>query len=202
MVDMEPIVQDEKEKKEVYDILVGFGAKVVPAVEEYINRNDETIVPIAWPLKILDRVAEPSEAVGVIVRTLKRRSGEYIRDPEFKVMLISQLANYEDPRVVPTLVAFLKDYRTEVQEEAVRSLILKGNDLLARTAILDLLADQDMPIRLRVSIAESLSRHGWIMKKESKKIEKVLPEGMYLDDSGRVHGRWVHASPVENDKVE
>lgn len=198
MINADPSIKDEEEKEELFRILVDFGEEVIPPVEEYINRRDAAVVPITWPLKVLDAVAEPEQAVEVITRALDRMGTDYTREPERKVLLISQLAEYRDSRVVSALVPFLRDHRDEVQLEALDALT-RNADEAAREPMLELLVDPEVPLRLRASIAESIQRLGWTVKGYRKKVEEALPEGMQVDRSGRIKGRWIHA-PAEDDE--
>ncbi len=189
MINAEPSIKDEEEKENVFRILTGFGSDVIPAVEEYINRKDAANVPITWPLKVLDAVAEPEQAVTVVIRALERLGTRYMREPERKVLLISQLAEYDDARVVPALKPFLRDHRDEVQLEALSAIARKPDDT-ARDAMLDLLVEEDTSVRLRASVAEVLKNLGWTVKGYRKKVEEVLPEGLHIDRAGRIKGRW------------
>ena len=200
MVNCEPSIRDEDEKQQVFDILVGFGDDVLPAVEDYINRKDAASVPITWPLKVLAAVAGPQDAVGLIVRALENLGTEYMREPERKVLLVSQLAEYDDQRVVPTLIPFLRDHRDEVQLESLSVLERKG-DPAAREPMLELLVDEDTPRRLRACIADTLKKLGWQVKGYRKKVEEALPEGLHVDRSGHIKGRWINA-PAEDDDEE
>jgi hypothetical protein len=199
MINAEPSIKDEEEKQEVFNILVGFGSEVVPAIETYLNRKDAATVPITWPLKVLDAITEPAEVVGVIIRALERMGTSYTREPERKVLLVSQLAEYDDPRVVKELLPFLRDHSDEVQLEALNTLTRKGDEN-AREAMLELLVDPESPLRLRASIADSLQKLGLTVKGYRKKVEEALPEGMHVDRSGRIKGRWIHAPSEDSDE--
>jgi hypothetical protein len=188
MVNIDQSIRDEEEKEQVFKILVGMGGDVVSAIEEYIHRKDSTRVPITWPLKVLDAVAKPEEVVSVIVRALEKLGVSYTTDPERKVLLISQLAEYDDPRGTQALVPFLRDHRDEVQLEAVSALTKKADDA-SRDVVLQILIDTDTPPRLRAAIVESIQRLGWDVKGYRKKVEAVLPDGMFVDRSGRIKGR-------------
>ena len=199
MVNCEPSIRDEDEKQQVFEILMGFGEDVLPAIEDYINRKDAASVPITWPLKVLAAVAGPDDAVGVIVRALEQMGTEYMREPERKVLLVSQLAEYDDERVVPALIPFLRDHRDEVQLEALSALERKG-DQAAREAMLELLVDDDTPLRLRACIADTLKKLRWQVKGYRKKVEEVLPEGLHVDRSGHIKGRWISAPAGDDDE--
>jgi hypothetical protein len=196
MVNVDQSIRDEEEKENVFRILVGFGAEVVPAIEDYLNRKDAAIVPVTWPLKVLDAVTEPKEAVGVVVRALEQMGTTYAREPERKVLLVSQLAEYDDPRVVPALIPCLRDHRDEVQLE-VLSALAKNADEAARESVLELLVDEETPLRLRVSITDILQKLGWPVKGYRRRVEEALPDGMHVDRSGRIKGRWIQASSEE-----
>ena len=199
MVNSEPSIKDEEEKQEIFNILVGFGADVVPAIEGYLNRKDAATVPITWPLKVLDAIAGPEEAAGVIICALERMGTSYTREPERKVLLVSQLAEYDDPRVIPALLPFLRDHRDEVQLEALDALTCKGDEN-AREAMLELLVDPETPLRLRASIAGSMQQLGLNVKGYRKKVEEALPEGLHVDRSGKIKGRWVNAPSEGTDE--
>ena len=199
MVNCEPSIREEEEKQQVFDILVGFGEDVLPSIEGYINRKDAASVPITWPLKVLAAVTGPQDAVGVIVRALEQMGAEYVREPERKVLLVSQLAEYDDERVVKTLIPFLRDHRDEVQLEALSVLERRG-DQAAREPMLELLVDEDTPLRLRACIADSLKKLGWTVKGYRKKVEEALPDGLHVDRSGQLKGRWISAPAEEDDE--
>ncbi|RME20538.1 MAG: HEAT repeat domain-containing protein [Deltaproteobacteria bacterium] len=192
MVNVEPSIRDEEEKQQVYEILVGCGADVIPAIEKYINRRDSATVPITWPLKVLDAVATTDQAVKVIVAALRKMGTEYVREPERKVLLVAQLAEYDHPDVVPNLIPFLQDHRDEVRLEALSALVNKADEQ-AREPMLQLLVDEDTPVRLRAAVAEALMKLGWTVKGYRKKVEAVLPEGLSVDRGGHIRGRWKFA---------
>ncbi|MBW1811143.1 MAG: HEAT repeat domain-containing protein [Deltaproteobacteria bacterium] len=200
MVNVEPSIKDEDEKEYVYEILVEFGQDVIPAIEAYLNRKDAAHIPITWPLKVLAAVAETKEAVRVIVDSLEKIGTSYTREPERKVLLVSQLVEYDDPRVVPTLIPFLRDHRDEVQLEALAALEKKADES-AREEMLKLLTEEDTPARIRSAIAETMKKLGLSVKGFRKKVEDILPDGLHVDRSGRIKGRWVHAM-VESDDEE
>ena len=191
MVIIDKTIKDEEEKEHLAKILVSMGHDIVPAIEAYIHRKDASNVPITWPLKILEQVCESSEAVDVLVRALETMGIRYTREPERKVLLVSHLAEFDDERVVPTLLPFLRDHRDEVQIEALDALV-RRSDERAREPMLELLIDEETPMRLRAAVAESLQQLGWTVKGYRKKVEEVLPDGLGVDRVGRVKGRWTH----------
>ncbi len=199
MVNVEPSIRDEDEKDDVFQILTEFGPEVVPAIEEYINRKDAASVPVTWPLKVLDVVCDPPEAVAVIIRALQRMGTNYTREPERKVALVTQLAEYDDERVVPALIPFLRDHRDEVRLEALAVLTRLGHDA-AREPMLEMMLEDDTPARIRAQLAGSLQKLGWTVKGFRKKVEEVLPEGLSVDRSGRIKGRWSLAPLKEDDE--
>ncbi len=199
MVNVEPAQTDENEKEEVFKTLVSFGEVVVPAIEEYLNRKDAASVPLSWPLKILDAICKPENSVSVIVRALDSMGTQYTRQPEKKVLLVSQLAEYNDPRVVPALIPYLNDHRDEVQLEALQALVQQKNEA-AREPMLELMIAEESPVRLRAAVAGSMAKLGWLVKGYRKAVEKILPEGLRIDRSGHIKGRWIHASAEDADE--
>lgn len=192
MVNVEPSIKDEDEKERVFSILVELGSGVVEPIEEYLNRKDAANVPITWPLKVLQAVCETDQAVAVIIRALEKMGTEYTREPERKVSLVTQLAVYDDERVVPSLIPFLHDHRDEVRLEALE-VLTRRKDEAARDGMIDLLLAEDTPVRIRAQVAESLQKLAWTVKGFRRKVEEVLPEGLSVDRSSRIKGRWVLA---------
>jgi hypothetical protein len=197
MVNIDHSIRDEEEKEQVYQILISFGPEAVPVIEEYINRKDASRVPVTWPLKVLNAVSQPEEVVTVILRSLQRMGTEYSTDPERKTSLVSQLAELPDPRVVPALMPFLHDHRDEVQLEALSGLVRKADEA-AREPLLELLIDENTPLRLKAAVAESIKKLGWDVRGYRKKVEEVLPEGLFVDRSGKIKGQW--AAGMDQDK--
>ncbi len=200
MVNVEPSIKDEDEKEQVFEILTSLGDEVVPAIEDYLNRKDAANVPVTWPLKILDAVCEPAAAVAVIAGALERMGTTYTREPERKQALVRQLAVYDDPRVVPTMITFLSDHRDEVQLEALAALERMADEA-AREPMLELLIDEDTPVRVRAQLAASLQRLGWNVKGYRKKVEESLPDGLSVGRGGRIKGHWAFAPPEEDEEV-
>jgi hypothetical protein len=196
MVNVEPSIRDESEKGQVFSILVDRGTESVEAVELYLNRKDAANVPVTWALKVLDAICEPEEAAGVIIRALEQLGTSYTREPERKVALVTQLAEYDDERVVPALIPFLRDHRDEVQLEAIRALTRRADET-GREPMLELMIDEDTPVRIRAQLAAALQQLGWAVKGYRKKVEESLPEGLSVDRSGRIKGRWTLA-PAED----
>jgi hypothetical protein len=199
MVNVEPSIRDEEEKEEVYHILVGFGQAAIAAIERYLNRKDSATVPVMWPLKVLAAVATPEQAVGVIKRALEAMGTSYVREPERKVLLVGQLAEYDTAEVVPTLLPFLRDHRDEVQLEAISALSRKADER-AREPLLELLVDPNAPVRVRAAVADALQKLGWPVKGYRKRVEEVLPEGFSVDRSGHIKGRWIYAPTEQGDE--
>jgi hypothetical protein len=191
MVNVEPSIQDEDEKQEIFEILQGFGTDVVPAIAWYLKRGDSANVPIAWPLKLLASICNETEASRVIIETLEQVGTSYTRQPERKQLLIAQLAEYKGKHIVCTLIPFLHDHSDEVRLETLDALTRLADES-AREAMLDLLVDKSNPIRLRAAVAGSLMKLGWNVKGYRKKVEQILPEGLSVDRAGRIKGLWVH----------
>jgi len=198
MVNVEPSIRDEEEKQRVFEILVDKGAEVVPAIRDYLHRKDAANVPVTWTLKVLGAVCPPEEAVAVIIGALEHMGTSYTREPERKQVLVTQLAEYDDERVVPALLPFLHDHRDEVQLEALAALT-RRDDERAREPMLELMLDEETPVRIRAQIAEALQKLGWTVKGYRKKVEQVLPEGLSIDRGGRIKGRWLLAPPVDDE---
>jgi hypothetical protein len=192
MVNAEPSIRDEEEKEDLFHTLVELGPEVIPAIADYLKRKDAATVPISWPLKVLRAVAGPAEAAGVIIGALEEMGVAYTREPERKVELVAQLAELEDPRVVAAVVPFLHDHRDEVRLQALDVLTRKADEA-AREPMLELLTDEESPLRLRASVADALQRLGWSVKGFRKRVEDNLPEGLGVDRSGKIKGRWVNA---------
>jgi DNA-binding protein YbaB len=199
MVNIDHTIRDEEEKERLFRILVEAGNEVIPAIDEYLNRRDATRVPVTWPLKVLVAVAEPAEVVTVISKALQAMGTGYTTDPERKVSLLAQLAEQDDPRVVPVLLPFLRDHRDEVQLEALSALTRRADEA-AREPMLVLLVDPETPLRLKGALAGALRTLGWEVKGYRKKVEENLPEGLFVDRSGRIKGHGAKGGQDTSDE--
>jgi hypothetical protein len=200
MVNIDHTIRDEEEKEQVFKTLSGLDpGVVVPAIEDFLNRRDAPRVPVTWPLKLLATVASPAEAVAAIRRALERMGTSYTQDPERKVLLVSSLADYSEPGVTDALVPFLRDHRDEVQLEALSALTRRKEEG-CRETLLTMLVEPETPPRLRSAIAEALQTLGWDVKGFRKKVEEVLPAGMFVDRSGHIKGRTPGAGGGESDE--
>ncbi len=55
-------------------------------------------------------------------------------------------------------------------------------------SVLELLVNEETPLRLRASNAGTLKNLGWSVRGYRKRVEEILPDGMHVDRSGRIRG--------------
>lgn len=155
-------VEDEQEKAWVVDALGGKGAAALPAVRRYIKSAEA----LAFPLKVLDRIAEPAVVLEVVDSVLAGEQPGYVRHPERRIDLLRWLADWKgtsSAEIARRLTPYLSDFDENVRFAAIEGLAQHevaevGAALLAallrpeeesgriRRRLLEVLADKRLPV--------------------------------------------------------
>ncbi|MEY4576205.1 MAG: hypothetical protein RL701_908 [Pseudomonadota bacterium] len=177
---VEPSITDQEEKDAAFAGVVDAGAVGVEPVLAFLKRADS----ISWPLKMLDKIAEPDVVVGHLIDLLSGMDTEYARDPESKIQILSTLSERADARVADLVVRFVTDANESARFAAVGAVV--GQEAVeAHKAVLVSALCVDDSVRVRNRIFEALAAKNLSVQPEQA---RVLPKltANYTLDSGFV----------------
>ncbi len=166
-------ISDEAEKEYVFDVLSRLPPeRALAPLRRYLKRAES----IAWPLRILDRVAELDQRIDVLRELCEQNPPDYTRDPSKKVQLVHHCGDEKDPRVALLLAPYMADIDEGVRFAAAESLIRLGHQT-AKAALLEaLVRPEEESLRLKRRIMEGLAQLKWDLGERVDAAAAVLPD--------------------------
>jgi len=173
---VEPSITDQEEKDAAFTGIVESGEAAIEPVVAFLQRVDS----ISWPVKMLDKLAEPQVVVGHLIELLAKMDTEYARDPESKIQILTTLAERKDERAAEAVVRFLNDMNESARFAAVGALI--GQDAVAvhKAALVSALCQEDS-VRVRNRILDALASGGHSVEPDQERVKPRLTQGYTLD---------------------
>jgi len=188
-------IQDDEEKEQTRALLVEAGPAAVAPVKEFLSLQESGI---AWGLRVLAALTPPEELLGTVLSLLQRLGGEYTRDPEKKLVLLSWLQEHPDllalapssgPGVVEAILPLLEDFVDDVRIGAARLLPRIPPSEASRAGLIALLLRDRDNARVRGDVLQALADLGADVKGHRPEVEGLLVEPFFLDREGRVKRR-------------
>lgn len=149
-------IDDEQEKQWVYETLVSKGEAALPALRTYMK----TATSIAFPLRVLERVASGPDGLEIIDELLAVEEPGYTRDPTKRIQLIEWLGDWteiDDAEVVKRVTPYLGDFDENVKFSTVEALSGRTTDDCAEALVTALTNPEEESKRLKVRIAEVMA---------------------------------------------
>lgn len=170
-------INDREDKNLIFDAIVNAGESAVEPVKEFLRKT----TAVNWPIKMLQKLLDEKDFVGVLVEVLAEEGTAYQKNPERKIQSIIALEGVADERVAPAVSRFLDDASEDARFHAARTLLaLKSAD--AAPALAALLAREDS-MRVRTTVVDGLVEGAWPVPEEHR--EKIsgllgrLPNGPF-----------------------
>ncbi|MFH0902598.1 MAG: hypothetical protein V2A73_18365 [Pseudomonadota bacterium] len=167
-------IEDEQEKEWVFATLVAFGEQAIEPVRRYAMGSET----LSFPLRVLERVTSGERLLAIIDELLAREELGYTRDPSKKIQLLNWLAEWKGAparEIARRVVPYLGDFDETVRFVAVDTLASQKHEETSRAPLLDaLLRPEEESRRIKVSIAEVLSRLGWSVSDRKDQLSKLL----------------------------
>ncbi len=176
---VDPSISDQEEKEAAFEGVVNAGALAIEPVRAFMLRAES----LSWPIRILDKLLEPTEVITEIIGLLGKMDTEYARDPQRKQQLLAELEERRDPRIVEAVKRFLEDVNETARYHAVCAIYAQAEAETARAEIVKALAAEES-VRVRSRILEGLAERSWDVGAARDKIAAVLPTGFTLDKDG------------------
>ncbi|GEJ58063.1 HEAT repeat domain-containing protein [Anaeromyxobacter diazotrophicus] len=191
----DPGITDDEEKENVRLILVEAGEKAVAPVKAFLETQESGV---SWGLRVLTSLTSPAEVAETALQLLRRLGGEYTRDPEKKLVLLSWLAEQHGDltehagpaaSLEEAVLPLLEDFADDVRISAARLLARQPLTERTREALLALLERDRDNARVRGEVLQALAELGADVKGHRPAVEALLVEPWYLDREGHVKRR-------------
>lgn len=168
-------VEDEQEKAWVVEIMTAKGERALPALRRYMASTHI----IAYPLRILENVADRDQALEIIDELLAKEEPGYTRDPTKRTQIIDWLAEWKacsDEEVSERVAPYLADFDESVRFCATEAISMRPAPVAAEYLVKALINPDEESKRLRVRIAEVLADSDLPLCGEKKAVAPMLDE--------------------------
>lgn len=175
----DPTITDQEEKDFAFRVILEAGVDAVPALRAFMRRSES----LSWPIKILDRLVSPDEAIGELLGLIEGMDTEYQRDPQRKLQVLQALEERKDGRIGAAVVRFLEDVNETARFHAVGALLGQADVEAHREALTRALLAEES-VRVKGRILEAFATHGWDVGVGRAALEKALPPGWSIRSDG------------------
>lgn len=170
-------INDRDDKNIIFEAIVQGGESAVEPVKEFLRKT----TAVNWPIKMLQKLLDEKDFVGVLVEILAEEGTAYQKNPERKIQSIIALEGIVDDRVAGAVSRFLDDASEDTRFHAVRTLL--GLSSAEVAAPLAALLAREESMRVRTTIVDGLVAGAWPVPEEHR--EKIggllgrLPNGPF-----------------------
>lgn len=150
-------VEDEQEKHWVVDVLVEKGGMALTPLRRYMKTAEQ----LAFPLRVLERIADHDKVLEVVDEVLKSEPPGYVRMPDRRIDLIKWFTEWKgatDDEVIPRITPYIPDFDENVRFTAIEGLGTKDPKKIAPPLINGLLRTEEESGRIRRTIVEVLEK--------------------------------------------
>jgi hypothetical protein len=150
-------VEDEQEKNWVVDTLVGFGKAALGPVIRYMKKADQ----LAFPLRVLERVADRDKVLEVADQLFASEPPGYVRMPERRIDLLRWLAEWKpitDDELVSRFTPYVQDFDENSRFTAIEGLSGRDPAKIGPPLIAALIRPEEESGRIRRTIVEVLAK--------------------------------------------
>jgi hypothetical protein len=148
-------VEDEAEKLWVVDTLVAKGSEALAPVVRYMKTAEQ----LAFPLRVLERVASREKVIEVADQLFASEPPGYVRMPERRIDLLRWFSEWKpatDDEVVSRFTPYVTDFDENVRFTAIEGLAHRDPAKIAPPLIAALLRPEEESGRIRRTIVEVL----------------------------------------------
>ena len=150
-------VEDEQEKNWVVDVLIEKGDAVLPALVRYMKGADQ----LAFPLRVLERVADHAKQLAVVDEILASEIPGYVRMPDKRIDLLKWFTEHKgmsDDEVIPRVSPYVADFDENVRFVAIDGMAMRDPAKIAPPLIAALLRPEEESGRIKRTIVEVLEK--------------------------------------------
>lgn len=183
-------VDDEQEKNWVVDTLVGFGPAALPPLIRYMDKAEQ----LAFPLKVLERIAPREKILEVVDALFASEPPGYVRIPERRIDLIRWFSEWKpatDDEVVNRLSPYVGDFDENSRFTAIDGMAGRDPAKIAPPLVAALIRPEEESGRIKRTIVEVLEKSKAPLGDQADGVAAVLigPLADFKVDKGVVKKR-------------
>jgi HEAT repeat protein len=173
---MDPTILDSEEKEAALAGIVRSGEEAIEPIRIYCRKSESLL----WALKALAKIVPPDRLADELLALLDQFDTEYIRNPEPKIQLITELSHQASEEVRIAIEPFLNDASEPVRFAAATALL----ELNLPESVTSLVAalETEEALRIKNRIAQGLLDRKWPVPEEQlATCKQALPDDFRLD---------------------
>jgi len=175
---MDPSILDHEEKDAALAGIVQAGDAAIEPIRSYCGKANS----LTWALKALAKIVPPERLSDELLALLDQFDTEYVRNPEPKSQLITELAHHPTEDVRVAVEPFLNDASEPVRFSAATALF--SLDMPESVASLVAAIETEESLRIKNRIAQGLAERKWEIPEEHRPTCKTaLPNDFKLTGS-------------------
>jgi hypothetical protein len=150
-------VEDEAEKLWVVETLVGKGDAALAPLRRYMKTAEQ----LAFPLKVLERIASREKVLEVVDQLLASEQPGYVRMPERRIDLLRWFAEWKpatDDDVVSRFTPYVTDFDENVRFSAIDGMSTRDPAKIAPPLLAALVRPEEESGRIKRAICEVLEK--------------------------------------------
>lgn len=175
---MDPTILDSEEKEAALAGIVNAGEEAIEPIRAYCRKSESLL----WALKALAKIVPPERLADELLALLDQFDTEYIRNPEPKIQLITELSQHATEEVRVAVEPFLNDASEPVRFAAATALFELALPESATSLVAALETEESLRIKNR--IAQGLADRKWPVPADMLgTCQAALPNDFRLDGS-------------------
>jgi hypothetical protein len=183
-------VEDEQEKNWVVDTLVAAGPAALAPLARYMKSAEQ----LAFPLKVLERIADRPKILEVADQLFASEPPGYVRMPERRIDLLRWFSEWKpatDDDVVTRLTPYVQDFDENSRFAAIDGMAGRDPAKIAPPLISALIRPEEESGRIKRTIVEVLEKSKAPLGDQAAAVEGVLvgPLAEFKVDGGLVKKR-------------
>ncbi len=181
-------VEDEQEKNWVVDTLVAVGAAALAPLVRYMKTAEQ----LAFPLRVLERIADRAKVLEVADQLFASEPPGYVRMPERRIDLLRWFAEWKpltDDELIPRLTPYISDFDENSRFAAIDGMAGRDPAKIAPPLIAALIRPEEESGRIKRTIVEVLDRSKAPLGDQAKAVAAALAGP--LSDDFKVDGDHV-----------
>lgn len=180
-------IEDEQEKDWVVDTLIAKGEASLGPLRRYMKGAEQ----LAFPLRVLERIADKPKVLEVVDELFKSEPPGYVRMPERRIDLMRWFSEWKpatDDEVVTRLTAYVTDFDENSRFAAIDGMAGKEPAKIAPPLIAALLRPEEESGRIKRTIVEVLEKSKAPLGAQADEVAKVIAGGGPLATDFKVAG--------------
>jgi hypothetical protein len=168
-------IEDEQEKQWVVETLAAKGEAVIGPLHRYMKSSGT----VAYPLRVLEKIASTERALEVVDDVLADEPPGYTRDVTRRLQIVEwlgELTGVDSAAVVERVAPYVTDFDENVRHAAVQAVGHHACSQAAEPLVAALLREEEESVRVKRLIAEVLCDAGLDLCGRKKEVEALTQD--------------------------